>query len=317
MEKKKSGNISIANIIALIGFAGIGVITFFGIFLHSTDGTPGVAIIGSVALLAGLCFLLVMSIKAKSAADNPDKWRYVEWGCLLLYIVVAGYFAAPFQRFFYIITEKSDLQEMARQEVNAIKEMRRSYEAQQDVFIRDAAEQITNYYASKQISSRYNNELAEYVKGIGSDVESWKVKASALVKLPADKELSDIAGEIDAWNIMNLSYLAAKLEKKDKEAWTSLEKKIREYGEKNKLIPVIAGGGSQPYRLDGYATFDLGTSPEPKFAQSLRSANGNTVLGWVIYLVLNLLVLLNYVVTSRSSVVKPRHFGKVTSGMDL
>lgn len=316
MKKKDSGNISIANIIALIGFAGIGVITFFGILIHSSDGAPGSAIIGSIALLAGLCFLLVMSIKAKSAKDNPDKWRYVEWGCLVLYIVVAACSSTPFQRFFYIITEKSTLQTLARQEVNAIKKMRESYESQQEIFLTDAVEQIKNYNASKQNSSIYNNELAEYAKGVGPDVDRWKEKATTIVKLQPDTKLSDIAGEIDAWNIMNLASLAAKLEEKDKEAWRSVEKQIREYGENNKLIPVITGGGARPYCWDGYASFDLGTPPEPKFANSLRSANGNTILGWVIYIVLNLFVLLNYVVTSRSRFVGPT-IGKETSGMDL
>lgn len=316
MAKRNSGNISIANIISLIGFSGIGVITFFGMLFHSSDGTPGVAIVGSVALLAGLIFLLVMSIKAKSAEDNPDKWRYVEWGCLALYVIVAGYFATPFQRFFYIVTEKSDLQAMAQQEIDSIKKMRKSYDYQQVKFLSEAAEQITNYNDSKQIKSIYNNELAEYVKGIGMDVDSWKEKATKLVKLQTDKELSDIAGEIDAWNMMNLASLAAKLEKKDKEAWTSLEKKIREYGENHKLIPVISGGGTQPYHFDGYASFDLGTSPEPRFAQTLRSADGNTVIGWVIYVVLNLLVLLSYVATSRTRFVGPI-MGRKTSGMDL
>lgn len=314
MTKMNSGSISIANIIALIGLAGIGVITFFGILLHSSDGTPGGAIIGAVALLAGLCFLLVMSIKAKSAEDNPDKWRYVEWGCIVLYIVVAGLFATPFQRFFYLITEKTAMQAMARQEVNAIKEMYKSYNYQQNTFLDNAEEQIKNYNDSKQMSSN-NDELAEYVKGVGP-VDGWKTKASELVKLQPDKELTDIEGEIETWNITNLASLAAKLEKKDKEAWTSLEKKIRLYGENNKLIPKIAGGGIEPYRFDGYANFDLGTPPEPKFSQSLRSANGNTVLGWVIYIVLNLLVLLNYVVTSRSQFVGPVS-GKKTGGMDL
>lgn len=315
MAKMNSGNMSIANIIALIGLAGIGVITFFGILLHSSDGTPGSAIIGAVALLAGLCFLLVMSIKAKSAEDSPDKWRYVEWGCIVLYIVVAGVFASPFQRFFYIITEKPTMQAMARQEVSAIKKMYQSYEHQQNKFLTEAIEQIKNYNDSKQISSKYNDELAEYVKGIGP-VDSWATKASSLVKLQPDKELSDIEGEIEVWNIMNLSSLAAKLKNKDEKAWTSLQKKIRGYGENNKLIPKIAGGGIEPYRFDGYANFDLGTPPEPKFYQSLCSADGNTVLGWVIYIVLNLLVLLNYVVTSRSQFVGPVS-GKKTGGMDL
>ena len=62
MSQEKKGKITIANILALIGLAGIGVVTFFGIQLHSSDGTPGGAIIGAIALVVGLGFLLMMSI---------------------------------------------------------------------------------------------------------------------------------------------------------------------------------------------------------------------------------------------------------------
>ena len=316
MSQEKKGKITIANILALIGLAGIGVVTFFGMQLRSSDGTPGTAIIGALALVVGLGFLLMMSIKAKKADNNPDKWRYVEWACLVVYVAVAAYFATPFQRFFYMTTEKSDLQAMARAEVQAIQEMYQSYEHQQKKYLTDAVEQLKNYNDSKQISMTYNSELVEYVKGVGTNVDSWESKAALIVKLQPDKELSDIAHEIEVWNIMNLSSLALRLEKKDKEAWTSMETKIREFGEKNKLIPVIGGGGVQPYYFDGYATFDLGTPPQPKFAQALRASNGNTALGWIVYVVLNLLVLLNYLATSRSAYVGPIG-GRRTSGADL
>ena len=311
MSQEKKGKITIANILALIGLAGIGVVTFFGIQLHSSDGTPGAAIIGAIALVAGLGFLLMMSIKAKKADNHPDKWRYVEWVCLALYVVVAGLFATPFQRFFYMTTEKSDLQAMAREEVQAIQEMYQRYEHQQKKYLTDAVEQLKNYNDSKQISMTYNNELAEYVKGVGTNVDSWESKAASVVGLKPDAELKEISNEIEVWNIMNLSSLALRLERKDKDAWTSMETKIREFGEKNKLIPVIGGGGVQPYYFDGYAKFDLGTPPQPKFAQALRASNGYTVLGWIVYVVLNLLVLLNYLSTSRSSYVGPRRRGKI------
>lgn len=316
MSQEKKGKITIANILALIGLAGIGVVTFFGMQLHSSDGTPGTAIIGAVALVVGLGFLLMMSIKAKKADNNPDKWRYVEWACWVVYVAVAAYFATPFQRFFYMTTEKSDLQAMARAEVQAIQEMYQSYEHQQKKYLTDAVEQLKNYNDSKQISMTYNGELAEYIKGVGTNVDSWESKANLIVKLQPDKELSDIAHEIEVWNIMNLSSLALRLEKKDKEAWTSMETKIREFGEKNKLIPVIGGGGVQPYYFDGYAKFDLGTPPQPQFAQALRASNGNTVLGWIVYVVLNLLVLLNYLATSRSAYVGPRR-GRKIGGLPL
>ena len=51
--------------------------------------------------------------------------------------------------------------------------------------------------------------------------------------------------------------------------------------------------------------------------QQLRSLDGNTVLGWVIYIVLNLMVLLNYVVASRADFVGPTNRNSPIGGIDL
>jgi len=316
MSEKKSGNISIANIIALVGLAGIGVVTFFGMLLHSSDGKPAGAILGAVALVAGLGFLLFMSIKAKGAEDNPDKWRYVEWACLAAYVIVALLFASPFQRFFYILGEKDSMQAQARQEIKAIKSLYQEYDHQQKKFLNDAVEQIKNYNESGQ-QKNINDDLAEYVKGIGSNVDGWAAKASAIVKLTPDKQLSDIEDKIEGWNMMQLASIAADLEDKDAQAWTDVEKKILHFEEQNKLIPVIGGGGGHPYTLDGYAKFELGDKPEPKFSQMLRSSDGSTILGWIIFIVLNLLVLLNYAVAPRTGFVGPTNRKTPSGGLDL
>ena len=316
MSQTNNGRISIANIIALIGLAGIGVVTFFGMLLHSSDGKPSGAILGAVALVVGLGFLLFMSIKAKGAEDNPDKWRYVEWTCLAVYIVVAALFASPFQRFFYILGEKESMQVQARQEIKAIKNLYQEYDHQQKKFLNDAVEQIQNYVASGQ-QKNMNDDLAEYVKGVGTNIEGWAAKATAIVKLTPDKQLSDIEDKIEGWDIMQLSSVAADLENKDSEAWTAIEKKIVKFEEQNKLIPVIGGGGGHPYSLDGFAKFSLGEKPEAKFAQMLRQSDGNTFLGWVIYIILNGLVLLNYAVAQRTQFVGPHGHGKTQLGMDL
>lgn len=315
MSQKKSGSISIANIIALIGLAGLGVITFFGMLLHSTDGKPTGAILGAVAFVAVLAFLLFMSIKAKGAEDNPDKWRYVEWACLALYVIVAIAFAKPFQRFFYIVGEKDALQTQARQEIQAINTLYLNYDHQQKKFVNDAVEQMQNYIASKQ-QETIKDDLAEYVNKAGK-LDSWQKKITAVVKMQKDSTLSEIKSKVEDWNLMQLSSIATDLELKDSLAWTMLEEKIQEYGEKNNFIPVIGGGGVQPYRLEGLAQFDLGERPQPKFAQMLRNSDGNTPLGWIIYILLNLLVLLNYVVAPRTMVVGPRAGKSTTGGMDL
>lgn len=316
MSQKNNGKISIANIIALAGLAGIGVITFFGMLLHSSDGKPAGAILGSAAFVVGLAFFLFLSIKAKGAEDNPDKWRYVEWGSLIVYVLIAILFATPFQRFFYIIGEKNVMQEQARTEIKAIKKMYQEYNHQQKKYLDDAVEQIQNYIASGQQKRIYDN-LAEYVNGVGTNVDGWAAKASAIVKVPKDKQLADIESKIEEWNIMQLSSVATALATKDSEAWKTLENKIKKYEEQNKLIPVIGGGGGYPYRLDGYAQFELGEQPEAKFAQMLQNSDGNTIMGWIIYLILNLLVLLNYAVVTRTGFVGPTKSGNTSGGLDL
>lgn len=318
MAKSKSADskISIANILALIGLAGIGVVSFFGMYLHSKDGSPGIAVLGAVALVAGLAFLLVMSIKAKSAEDNRDKWVYVEWGCIAAYVIVAVLFSAPFQRFIYVMAEKEELQNKAKAEIKAIDDLYRSYDYQQDKFLTEAREQIENYKLSAQ-PAHVDRELDSYVRDVvGSDINGWREKASLIVKLPQDQELADIKSKVEVWNVMQITSLAARLEKKETEAWKNLETKIRTFGENNRLIPVIGGGGISPYTFEGYASFDLGEKPEPVFSEGMRSVEGHTVAGWIIYVILNFLILLNYVVTPHSGFVGPRNT-RETGGMSL
>lgn len=315
MSQEKKGRITIANLIALTGLASLGVVTFFGILLHSSDGKPGIAILGALAFIGVLGFLLFMSIRAKGAENDVKNWRYVEWMCLLAYVVVAIFFATPFQRFFYVVSQKETLQDKARNEVKAIKTLYQNYEHQQKKFLTEAVEQLQNYLASGQ-QRMIKDDLAEYVEGIGSDINAWAAKASKIVALPKDDQLLEIESRVEHWNFMQVASLAVDLEDKENSVWTSIQKKILKYQENNRLIPVIGGGGPHLYRLDGYAKFDLGTKPDGVFARELRRAEGNTTLGWLLYGVLNAMILLNYLVASRSSYVGPRA-NRQTGGLPL
>lgn len=315
MAKENNEKVSVANILALLGLAAIGVVTFFGKLLQSSDGKPGGAIAWAVVLVVVLGLLLVLSIKAKSATDNPDKWKYVEYASLAAYIVMALLSASSFNRFFYIISEKENMQAQARKEVKAIHELYDSYDHQQEQALNDAREQLLNYIASGQ-KKNIHDDLYTYVNGIGEDIDSWTEKAETQVVLSEDTKLKEISSRIEDWNMMDLSALACDLEKKDADAWHNLDQKITTFTIENKLIPVIGGGGVSPYFLDGYKKFDLGTPVEPQFSTMLRDAEGNTILGWIIYILLNAIILLNYLVTARSSYVGPVN-GKISEGLDL
>lgn len=302
MSDKNKNSISIANYIALIGMAGIGVTTFFGELFSSKDALPGLAILLAITQVAVLTFILVFSIKAKKKDSDTKSWFFVEISCVILYIVVALSLSAPSQRFFYIVSEKDNLKEMAKAEIKAIDTMYMKYEGQCKRFITNAVEQINNYYDSKSI----NRELSDFLKEAGisnkKEVERWEEKALKIMELPKNSQLSEIKSEVEIWNLLTLPSLAVNLEETAKKAWSDVRKHIQKATEENKLIPVI-GGTLGDYFFDGYADFDLGTQPEAKFAKALREAEGSTTTGWIIYIILNFMVMFNYIVTNRSNKV--------------
>ena len=303
MSNTKKNGITIANFIALIGMAGIGATTFFGELFTSEDGTPGVAIIMAVILVAALTFLLVFSIKAQTKDSDTNSWLYVEIASIIVYIVVAIIFSTPSQRFFYIVSEKENLKEMALNQVKAIDSMYMKYERQYTRFINDAAEQARNYFDSKT----YNKELSYELKDAGisnkKEVDSWQDKALKVMKLQKRSEVAEIKSQIEIWNLLTLPSMAVNLEETSKGCWSDANKHIQAAAENNKLIPVIKGD-IYGYAYDGFAKFDLGTRPESKFANALRAADGSTTAGLVIYIVLNFMVLFNYIVTNRSNKIR-------------
>lgn len=318
MSEKKSGNVSIANIIALIGLAGIGVLTFLGMSFSSADGSSTGAVVGAVALVAWLAFLLFMSIKAKGAEDNVDKWRYVEYATLAAYVVTAVLAAAPFMRFMNIMSSKSQLQAQARSEVAAIKTMYDSYDKQQKQFMDAAVQQLKNYIASGQQKKNNTDQLAQYVSKTGTNIDSWAAKLTPAVTLPTDKALLEIEKKIKQWNYLQLPALAASLEKRDAAAWKDVTALIEKNTEEHGLIPVIAGSSTETYRFDGYAKFELGEPVKSEFANMLRSANGVSAVGVIVFILLNLMVLLNYLVARRSGIVGPgRKRNNASTGLDL
>lgn len=335
MSTKNSGKISIANYLSIAALAGLGVVSFFGSLLHSPDGGLGGPVFSAIALVVVLGALLFLAIRAKGADSNAEKWRIVEWVCLLLYIVVAVLASKPFLRFFYINSQKSDLQAQAFQETKAIRSLYQNYNQQCEQFIKQASEQIENYKDSKDNSKSAKNvknksksgkdandknaedALSLYVEKNCQVMADWRKKALLVVQLDQDKDLDEIDDLISNWSLMQLPTLSQRLAEKDTTALVSLKAKIAAYEKDNSLIPVVTGSQTEPYRLDGFAQFELGESPQPKFAEMLRNADGNTTTGWIVYALLHLLVLFNLLVAPRSVDVNPLSRNKQTGGLDL
>lgn len=317
MSQDKKDRISIANIIALLGLAGIGVLSCFGQLFRTADGKPGWPIIFGVLLVAVLGFFLFLAIKAKTAKDNLDKWKWVEGGSLIAYVLVAIFFSSPFMGFFYILGERDAIQSQARLEVSNIKDYYRQYDFQQEKYFDEAIVQIDNYLKSPQRYESPNTQLGEYVSNYVASFEDWRDISKSNLQRNADPYLDAVNERVEAWNILTLSSLASELEEARSNAKMAIDKKLIDIQEQNHLIPVISGGGGmKPYELDGYAQFNFDPIPEAQLRALINDTRGFTALGIVVYVILNLLVLLNYLIAKRTEIVAPVK-GKETGGIDL
>ena len=303
MSQKKKGDVSIANILAIIGLAAYGVISFMGAFFGSTDGKPGRAILLAVGLVILLAGILILCIKAKKAEDNPDKWRFVEWGCLAAYVLVVALCSGSFHRFFSVVQHKDSLQEAAREELAAMEALADQYESQSSHSLNLATVQLKNYLASSQTKSG-KDSLSAYVSKYVTDVDIWSSSAVGIVSANTDGVVKSLEDDIAAWNYMRLPPLAQSLDGNYVMLWDALQEKIAVYGRENGLIPVISGGGGSPYVYSGLAPFDLGERPVGTFAGQLQSVQGFPVISWIVLVLLHLLVLLNYLVAPRTHFVK-------------
>lgn len=323
MAKENSNRVTLANVLTLLGLAGVGVISFYGLLLHSEDGKPGLPILGAVALTAGLGLLIFMLVKAKTANDNINKWRIVEYVLLAAYIAVAALCAGPFMRFFTITAEMDNLKKQGLEEVTAIEKIYNNYNSQCEDHVKDAIEQIDNYMKNPQYKSGANDALKGYVNdNVRGNVNSWADKIRGVVKIKPDdnvfKNLNDIKSQLNDMSFMQLVVIANTLEKLDKSVIPDLEEMIDKYGSDHQFIPVIEGGKSEPYYLNkDFAKFDLGDSPTPGFANMLHKAGGFSALGCVLLVILHLLVLSSYFFARRTEILKPSRNNSLDSGRSL
>lgn len=309
MTQKTNDRISPANIIALVGIAGIGVISGIGALLNTTDGEPIWPIIWALITMVVLGGLLVLALKAKAEDSHRELWTYVMWGSICTYVIAAILMCNPFMKFFYIASEKEDLQAQAKSEIDNIESLFNRYEEQRKTFLSNAVTQFTAY---RMNGSNGNSELRTYYRErVGSDVRTWMediaLPATNIDNLKMEEEWTSIKTGINNWNYLKLKQIASRLDNLQQLTWKNLNNKINEFGEEQALIPVISGGQGSQYRLDGYAKFDLGQAPVSEFATRIQQDQGIfTITGIVAYILLNLLVLFNILVAPSSYAVGPR-----------
>lgn len=312
MSQDKKDRIAPANIIALVGLAGIGVISGIGALLNTEDGSLTWPIIWSVIIMIVLGGFLCLAIYAKGEDSHRELWTPVMWSSFVIYVIAAVFMCGPFLKFFFVVGDKEKLQKQANTEIANMESIFKNYEDQCEDFISNAETELRNF----KVSGNYGTaELQEYYRTrVASGINDWKentaLPSTDISGIKMVDEWTSIKNEVNAWNYFKLPQLADRIKTLQERSWKELNNRIETFREDQGLIPVIKGGHGAPYYLDGYAEFDLGEAPVSNFASKLlQSENVITVLGVFAYLLLNLLVLFNLLVAPDSGIVDPRSKG--------
>ena len=171
MAKSKSNNISIANVLAVIGVVALGVLTYLGRAFIS-GGEMGISILWAVGVMAIATALLVIMIKAKGVETNFGMWRVFEISALVLYLGFAVLTAKTAVHFFVINDNKDKIKECALHDVEAFEELKDNYSR-----MVDAAEQDGKAVAVAKdgINSYWENNIQSLVDGWEAKIDNWSL----------------------------------------------------------------------------------------------------------------------------------------------
>lgn len=321
MSEKTKDRISPANIIALVGIAGIGVISCIGALLNSEDGSLIWPIIWATIVIAVLGGSLTLAIIAKGENSHRELWTPVMWVSFGVYIIAAVFMCNPFFKFFYIVSEKDNLQNQAKTEIEYMKSIFNKYEEQRKTYLGEAVTQLT---AFKQSNNYGTPELCSYFEeNVGNDIKDWMndvaLRATNIDHIKNLEEWNKMETEINQWNYLNLPSLAITLKDKQTTTWNRLIEYIENYGENQKLIPIITGAKGSRYHIEeDFCEFDLGEEPVSTFSSKLsEDKNVVTVFGMIAYIILNLLVLFNLLVAPSSKIIDAGRRNFETGGTTL
>ncbi len=328
-NKKNDGRISPANWIAIIAMALLALFTFFGRLYSSGDGQMGMALLFTLLEVVLLTGAIMLAIKAKKQKSHIGMWRIVMYVSLVAYVVVAILFAAPLLKFFSVNAEKDHLKEIANEEIEAIEKLYDDYNTTMQDKTNEAVERLHQYMTDVKNGAAKSPSVEDLLKGwsiqtpedlVGADGASsgWKKDVEDAWRLGEDQALKDYQSVVDNWSFFDLeiAQVAAGIDQKADDVVEFLNNKVKENAEEKNIIPVIE---INEYKHAGFVKKTFERPDVGAFHDALSKVNTNSVIGWVLFIVLHLLILLNFAVTEGAETVFPgaKNKSKSSTGIDL
>lgn len=303
---KNNGKVTIANLIAIAGFAVLTLFYFIG-KLYLENGAVVKTILLTLAFLCLSFGVLFFLIKVKGVENDFKKWRIVEYVLFAGYIVVAASFSLGFVHFFSIVGSTDALKETGKRDIKSIENMFSIYEK----FETDAIS-TTRYGLMNTLGASLSDELKEFMseKKILANMQSisnfCEIQDSILLgktyrnfKNQVMSQLEDYEMVIDQWNTFGIARNFNDI----RDLSCTVAETLGNFSGSSKVfLPQIE-------RRNGVMTIVKENQriefPVPAMAlpYSLGDFKGS-IIGWILYVTCHLCVLMNYFVAYRSDVIE-------------
>lgn len=339
-NKKKSGRVTLANILAVIGLALLFVFSFLGLYFRS-GGELGWNIVVAAIITGVTAFLLWLLVTAKGAHNYLKQWKVIEIGTLIVFIL----FAIPvalwggIMHFFVVNNNKEFVKECAKDDLNAIDDLFTQYKEFESQAIARTGTGLKNATGSGQ---RCDVSLNTFMKNnhISHNRESAKnyetIQRNRLIGAGFEKmyeqflqEKSQIENTVNSWSIMQIPYKAKQIA----QLATSIEETLTKLSKSAKLPVITYSNSSRCYVLgenqshsfklyDTYGEFmnpDMEDSAKSKlkFQSALQEAEGFSLTGILVFVMIEALILFNYIVAYRTNKTGPSKIMDDDGGITL
>ena len=312
-NKEKSGKVTIANVIAIVGLALLLVFSFIG---HSylSGGETGWDIVVSVGITAFTAFLLWFLIKVKGAENQLDKWRKIEYATLAIYVIFAipASLMGGIMHFFVVNDNKETIKSYAHADVKKINDMiteYREFESEAITHTGNGLKGVTqhNQVGDEKLISfmeenkkKQNEEGAEIFEKIqrndlvGSNFESY-------YNTIKDQE-QEFLSVVNGWSVIQIPLKIKMIE----ELARSVEEQLTIRSNKAKLPKIEREGGiwkitefnqCRDFHIDGgVESFE--------FKHALQNTSGFSIIALLVVLLIHIMIIFNYIVARRTNVLR-------------
>lgn len=329
MNRKKSGKVTIANIVSLLGLVGLVFLVFCGHALQNPEENMGVNILVSVSLTAFVGFLLWLMVYAKGVENNFKGWLMVEVVAAVLFLGTAVFTGTKMMHFFVVAHNMEALKKSALNDIESIENIIQLFKEQEKSRLDTNKTGIINAKRARRCDASVkkwlkDNNISDSTSDSISVNQWYKLKTGEIDHIEYEnrkyngdwnKNIGEIRAVVESWNLLLLPDAASRITKMSED----VRRLLTTISERNDIVKIQSSADEFGY----HSTYEVVESSPYKykvtvlFPSEVRVKSGFSVMGLFLIILVNVLVLFSYIFAFRSNKVHPRNNRNNMGGIAL